>query len=111
MGFGVGDKFGQGLPWRIAAHHEGSEVSGVLSQEGKVLKRIVGEFLEGGLAVRAPSLITPRVYPSGFLLATRPAHTVVPPPGLFSTTTGTPHIFSRPLARDREETSVLAPGP
>jgi len=111
MGFGMGDKFIHGLPRRIAAHDEGPEVGGVLSQEGKILERIVGEFLEGGLAVRAPSLIVPRVYPSGFLLATSPAHTVVPPPGLFSTTTGTPHIFSNPLAKDLEETSVLAAGP
>ena len=61
------------------------------------------------MTVRAPSLIEPREYPSGFLLATRPAATVVEPPGLFSTTTGTPSNFSMPLAIALAETSVLAP--
>ncbi len=59
----------------------------------------------------APAEMTPSVYPSGFLLATRAAPTVWAPPPRLSTTTGTPSSFSTPAPRARAVMSVVAPAP
>ena len=54
MGFGMGDELIQVLPGSIAANGESPKIGGVLGQEGKVLERVVGEFLDEGTGGQGP---------------------------------------------------------
>lgn len=54
--------------------------------------------------------VSRKVWPSGLALATTSVPMMVPPPGLFSTTTGWPRTAASLSATMRAEVSVEPPG-